>query len=449
MRIHRHNEIDLSAALGELSDKLRLSAGITSPSSDTKTVEVFGEPLTPLEVVRRIVRDVRERGDAALQEYTRKLDGADLSAEQFAVREEEIDAAWAAMPESLKKGMESAAENIRRYQSAIRIPDPAPVTNAQGGRLSVRYSALERVGICVPGGRAAYPSTVLMTALPAQVAGVKEIVIVTPCGADGKARPETLAAARVAGVTEVYRVGGAQAVAALAYGTKTIRPVQKIAGPGNLFVTLAKKEVYGDVGVDLPAGPSEVLIIADRTANARFIAADMLSQAEHDPAASVLLTPDATVAERTLEQLEAQLATLSREQAARDCLERFGFIGVTSDLDEAVALANRFAPEHLEVATENPERLLPRLTAAGAIFLGRFTPEPVGDYLAGPSHVLPTGGAARFASGLSVNDFLRRTSVLSYSRDALEKSVDDIDALARCEGLDAHARSVTIRFEEE
>jgi len=399
MRIYRHNEIDLSAALGELSDKLRLGAGITSPSSDRKTVEVFGEPLSPLEVVRRILGDVRERGDAAVREYARKLDGADLSPERFAVCEEEIDAAWAATPESLKRGMETAAANIRKYQSAIRIPDAAPVTNAQGGRLSVRYSALERVGICVPGGRAAYPSTVLMTALPAQVAGVKEIAIVSPCGADGKARPETLAAARVAGVTEIYRVGGAQAVAALAYGTETIRRVEKIAGPGNVFVTLAKKEVYGEVGIDLPAGPSEVLIIADRTANARFIAADMLSQAEHDPAAAVLLTPEVTVAERTVDELGNQLARLSREQAARDCLERFGFVGVTADMDEAVALANRFAPEHLEVATERPEELLPRLTAAGAIFLGQFTPEPVGDYLAGPSHVLPTGVRRGFSAG--------------------------------------------------
>lgn len=449
MIILRFNETDLSAALSALSDKLHLSAGITSAASDAKTSEIFGEPLAPLDVVRRILKDVREQGDAAISDYARKLDGAILPSERFAVTAEEVDSAWAATSGELKASLETAAVNIRQYQSAIRIPEPPPVTNAQGGTMWVRYRALERVGLCVPGWRAAYPSTVLMTAVPAQVAGVKEIVMVSPCGADGKVRPETLAAARIAGVTEIYRLGGVQAVAALAYGTETIRKVDKVAGPGNIFVTLAKKEVYGEVDLDMPAGPSEILIIADSTANPRFIAADMLSQAEHDPAAAVLLTPSAAIAERTLAELERQLPTLSRAQAARDCLERFGFIGVTSDLSEAVALANRFAPEHLEIATEAPDAWLEQLTAAGAIFVGQFTPEPVGDYVAGPSHVLPTGGTARFFSGLSVNDFLRRTSVLKYSREALQKSVSAVNTIARAEGLDAHARAATIRFEDK
>ena len=448
MNILRFNDTDLSAALAALSARLHLSAGITSTASDAKTIEVFGEPLAPLEVVRRILSDVRERGDAAVADYTKKLDGVALPPARFAVSDDEIESAWACASDELKASLETAAANIRQYQSAIRVPDPAPVTNAQGGLLSVRYCALQRIGLCVPGWRAAYPSTVLMTAVPAHAAGVREIVMVTPCGADGKVRPETLVAARIAGVTAIYRIGGAQAVAALAYGTQTIRKVEKIAGPGNIFVTLAKKDVYGEVDLDMLAGPSEVLIIADHNANPRFIAADMLSQAEHDPAAAVLLTPNAAIAEHVAAEIEKQLPGLSRERAARECLDKFGFIGVTRDLPEAVALANQFAPEHLEAATANPETLLPELTAVGAVFLGQFTPEPVGDYLAGPSHVLPTGGTARFFSGLSVNDFLRRTSVLSYSREALKKSAADIAVIARAEGLDAHARAVAIRFED-
>jgi len=313
----------------------------------------------------------------------------------------------------------------------------------------VGYSPLNRVGIYVPGGSAAYPSTVLMTAIPAQVAGVRGIAMVTPCGPDGKVRPETLAAVYETGLTEVYRSGGAQAIAALAYGTGTIRRVDKIVGPGNIFDTLAKREVYGEVDLDMLAGPSEILIIADEAAVPRFLAADMLSQAEHDPAAAVLLTPSGAVAEQTLVEIEKQLANLSRGQAARDCLDRYGFCGVTRDLDQAVELANQFAPEHLELVVENPKSVLPGLHAAGAIFVGQYTPEPVGDYVAGPSHVLPTGGTARFFSGLSVNDFMRRTGIITYSEDALRQALPDIETIARAEGLDAHARAATIRFEQE
>ena len=449
MKILRSSETNLSAALRALSAKLDISAGMTTTDSGERTLAVFGEPLSPLEAVRRIIRDVREMGDDAVVAYAKKLDDADLSPDRFAVSKEEIAEAWAAIPEALRETMKRSAANIRQYQSAVKITNPQPVRNAQGGTLSVRHLPLRRVGIYVPGGRAAYPSTVLMTALPAQVAGVREIVMVTPGGPDGKVRPETLAAAHLAGVAEVYRIGGAHAVAALAYGTETIPKVDKIVGPGNIFVTLAKREVYGEVDLDMLAGPSEVLIIADGTAEPRFLAADLLSQAEHDPAASVLLTPDAAVAERTVAELERQLPLLSREKAARACLERYGLIGVVKDMAEAIALADQFAPEHLELAVENPEALLPELTSAGAIFMGRYTPEAVGDYLAGPSHVLPTGGTARFFSGLSVNDFLRRTSILNYSREALERSAGDVDVFARGEGLDAHARSATIRFEDE
>jgi histidinol dehydrogenase len=279
------------------------------------------------------------------------------------------------------------------------------------------------------------------------VAEVKEIAVVTPCRSDGTVWPETLAAAHGLELTEVYRISGAPAVGALAYGTETIRRVDKIVGPGSIFVTLAKREVYGEVALDMLAGPSEVLIIADAKADPRFVAADLLSQAEHDPAAAVLLTPDARVARETLAEIERQLPNLSREKAARECLERYGFIAITRDLNHAVKLANQFAPEHLELAVAKPDALLKRIRSAGAVFMGAHTPEPVGDYVAGPSHVLPTGGTARFFSGLSVNDFLRRMSVIRYAPSALKKSVADVETLARAEGLDAHARAAGIRFD--
>lgn len=449
MRIQRASETDLSAALGALSEKLSISRGITSADSSEKTVGVFGDALSPLEAVRRIVRDVRERGDDAVAEYTRKLDGVNLKPEHFRVSQEEMAAAYAAAPQKLKGGLERAADNIRRFQEHIKLSAPPSLANAEGGTLNVRYVPLRRVGLYVPGARAAYPSTVLMTAVPAQVAGVDEIALVTPCGPDAKCRPETLAAARVAGVKEVYRIGGAQAIAALAYGTRTIPRADKIVGPGNIFVTLAKREVYGQVDLDMLAGPSEILIIADGSADPRFLAADLLSQAEHDPAASVLLTPDEDIATATVAEVKRQLPNLSRTKAARECIDRYGFVGVTRDLDQAVELANQFAPEHLEVIVENAEQVVPKLRNAGAIFIGPYTPEPVGDYVAGPSHVLPTGGTARFFQGLSVNDFLRRTTIIEYSQGALRKSVADIESIARGEGLDAHARAATIRFDDK
>ena len=441
MKILRAAETDLSAALRELSSKLGLGGGMVSESSRRKTLEIFGEALTPLEVVRRILRDVRARGDEAISEYASKLDGATLPPEKFLVTRKEMEAAWRSVPASFRKSLARASANIRRFQERIKLKAPAPMRNPEGGRLAVEYRPLARVGLCVPGGRAAYPSSALMTAIPAQVAGVDEIAMVTPCRPDGTVRPETLAAAREADLTEVYRISGAHAVAGLAYGTKTIRRVDKIVGPGNIFVTLAKREVYGEVALDMLAGPSEVLIIADAKADPRFAAADLLSQAEHDPAAAVLLTPDERVARETLAEIERQLPKLSREKAARDSLERYGFIAVTRDLDQAIVLANQFAPEHLELAVEDPDALLGRIRCAGAVFMGAYTPEPVGDYLAGPSHVLPTGGTARFFSGLSVNDFLRRMSVIRYTPSALKKSVADVDSLARAEGLDAHARA--------
>ena len=448
MKLLLASETDLSAALGRLSEKLAITRGITSSDSTEKTVAVFGEPLLPQEAVRRILRDVRERGDDAVTDYTRKLDGLDLTPDGFKVSQEEIAAACEAVPQKLLDSLRKATDNIRRFQEHIKIRPPEPLENAEGATLNVRYLPLRRVGIYAPGGRAAYPSTVLMTAVPAQVAGVDEIALATPCGPDGQCRRETLAAANVAGLKEVFRIGGAQAIAALAYGTKTIPRVDKIVGPGNIFVTLAKREVFGEVDLDMLAGPSEILIIADGSANPRFLAADLLSQAEHDPAASVLLTPDEAVAQATMEELERQLPNLPRSKAARECIERYGFIGVTRDLDEAIGLANRFAPEHLELVVEDADELLPSLRNAGTVFIGPYTPEAVGDYVAGPSHVLPTGGTARFFAGLSVNDFLRRTTTIECSEQALRRSIADIENIARAEGLDAHARSATIRFEE-
>ena len=449
MNIARAEETDLTAALKALSDKLSLRTGMVSAASNEKTVAVFGEALAPREAVRWILEAVRERGDEAVSEYTEKLDGAALTPESFRVSREEIREAYEQAPETLREALARAKENIWRFQEHIRVRTPPPLHNAQGGIVTARYAPLARVGVYVPGMRAAYPSTVLMAAAPAQVAGVREIAVVTPCTADGNVRPETLAAAHEAGLTEVYRIGGAQAIGALAYGTATIKRVDKIVGPGNLFVTLAKREVYGEVDLDMLAGPSEILIIADDSANPAFLAADLLSQAEHDPAASILLTPDEPTAKAAAEEIEQQVKRLPREQAARACLEQYGFIGVTRDLDQAVELANRFAPEHLELAVAEPRALLPKIESAGAVFVGHYTPESVGDYTAGPSHVLPTGGTARFFSGLSVNDFLRRTSVMTYSREALRKVAEDVDVIARAEGLDAHARAATIRFDED
>mgnify|MGYP001279932191 CR=1 FL=1 len=447
MKILRAAETDLAAALAGLSQNLGMSGAIVSEASRRKTVEVFGAPLTPLEVVRRILADVKTRGDEAVSEYCRKLDGAHLALKRFRVTLKEMKAAHDALPKALRDSLRRARKNIERFQRHIKVKPPAALTAADGGELRIEYRPLKRIAALVPGGRASYPSTALMTIIPAQVAGVQEVVMATPSLPDGSARPENLAVAHMLGLTEVYRFGGAHGVAALAFGTRTVPRVDMIVGPGNLFVTLAKREVYGECDLDMLAGPSEVLIIANESADPRYVAADLLSQAEHDPAASVLLTPSESVARRTVEELERQLPLLSREKAARACLDRYGFIAVTRSLDQAVALANQFAPEHLELAVKAPEKLLRDIRCAGAVFLGHQTPEPVGDYVAGPSHVLPTGGTARFAHGLNVNDFLRPMSVLKYSRKALAKAVNDVNIIARAEGLDAHARSATIRFE--
>lgn len=397
--------------------------------------------------VREILADVRREGDQALCRYTACFDGVELTPEELRVAPEEISAARDMVDRDFLNALDLAAENIIRYhrrQLSGSWMDP----DARGMIVGQLVRPLARVGIYVPGGTAAYPSSVLMNALPARVAGVPEIVMVTPPNRDGKVNPYTLAAAERAGVTEIYRLGGAQAIAALAYGTQSIRAVDKIVGPGNLYVTLAKQQVYGQVDIDMLAGPSEVLVVADDSANPRHVAADMLSQAEHDPLSmAVLITTDRRLAGAVREQLHTQLADLPRREIAAASLTGYGAIVLARDIEEALDLANRFAPEHLELVVRDPFRWLGRVVSAGAVFIGPHAPEPLGDYLAGPSHVLPTGGTARFYSPLGVDTFLKRTSILSCSREALQEMAPHIIRLARVEGLDAHARAIEVRIE--
>lgn len=395
--------------------------------------------------VAAIIADVRARGDAALCELTRKLDRLEVTPDGLRVTTAEIDAAAAAAAPDAVAALELAARRIEAYHRR-QLPADERYTDEAGVELGHRWTAVQSVGLYVPGGTAAYPSSVLMNALPARVAGVARIAMVVPTP-DGTLNPLVLAAARIAGVDEIYRVGGAQAVAALAYGTATIAPVAKIVGPGNAYVAAAKRQVFGQVGIDMIAGPSEVLIIADGGSDPDWIAADLMAQAEHDAAAqSILMTDSPELAAAVPEAVERALATLPRADIARASWRDFGAVIELADLDEAPALADRIAPEHLEIATAAPEALAARVRNAGALFLGRYTPEAVGDYVAGPNHVLPTARSARFASGLNVLDFMKRTSILKCDADALRAIGPAAVELARAEGLDAHARSVAIRL---
>ncbi len=395
--------------------------------------------------VRQILAEIRSEGDKALVRWVRKFDWPIEDVADLRAKPEEFEAAERAVPAQLKAAFEQAAERIRRYQAKVAghswIEEFEP-----GVRLGQRVTALHRVGIYAPGGLAAYPSTVLMTALPAQVAGVEELAVATPPDKQGRLKPEVLFACRLCGVEEVYKVGGAQAIAALAYGTESLPPVDKIVGPGSLVVTLAKRLVYGQVGLDGLAGPTELVIIADGEAPVEFIASDVLSQAEHSPDArcTVLLDSEKPV-EPLMEALERQLKALSRAEIARESLERLGAVVVVPDLKCACEISDMLAPEHLELAVKEPERLLEHVHNAGAVFLGYYTPEAVGDYWAGPSHVLPTVRTARFTSALSAADFQKRTSVIEYDEAALEKAAEGIAALAECEGFDAHAKSALRR----
>ena len=399
------------------------------------------------ETVQAIVEDVKERGDEALFEYTRRFDGAELDADNVRVTEAEIREAMEQVEPGLLAVMKTSMENIRRYHEKQRRNswfDAQP----DGTILGQKVTALESVGVYVPGGKAAYPSSVLMNIVPAEVAGVKRIVMVTPPGKDGKVNPVTLTAAYLAGATEVYKAGGAQAVAALAFGTRSIPRVNKIVGPGNIFVALAKKAVYGHVSIDSIAGPSEILVIADEGANARFVAADLLSQAEHDELASaILVTTSMELAKQVSREVDGFVRELSRGESIQKSLDNYGYILVVDTLEEAVKTANSIAPEHLEIVTANPFEVMTKIQNAGAIFIGEYSSEPLGDYYAGPNHILPTNGTAKFFSPLGVDDFIKKSSIIYYSREALEKAHRDIEAFAESEHLTAHANSIRVRFE--
>jgi histidinol dehydrogenase len=405
--------------------------------------KVFDEGIW--ETVRGIVEDVATRKDEALFEYTKKLDGYALNGDTVAVSPEEMENAVRQVEADDLAILRMATERIERFHLKQRVLDWM-YSDEEGIELGQRVIPLERVGIYTPGGLAFYPSTVIMAAVPARIAGVEEILLVTP-SKGGEVNPLIAAAAKLSGVQRIFKIGGAQAIAALAYGTESIPKVDKIVGPGNAYVAAAKKMVYGQVAIDMIAGPSEVLIIADTTAEASFVAADLLAQAEHDEMSSaILLTPDETLAKKVAFEVDLQLNNLQKKSIAMRALEDFGAVFVTKDIDEAIAIANRFAPEHLELMVKNPRDLLPKIKHAGAVFLGHNTPETLGDYIAGPNHILPTGGTARFSSPLGVYDFVKRSSVLSFSREALQKYGKQAARFAEMEGLDAHGKSVTIRM---
>jgi histidinol dehydrogenase len=397
------------------------------------------------EQVWEIIENVRLHGDRSVLEYTQKFDKKQTSLKP--IEWQELEKIANKCEPKLRKALENAALNIAAFHSRQIEHQRGFVTQENGVILGQRVRGLHRVGIYVPGGTAAYPSTVLMNAIPAHVAGVKEIIMVTPPAGDGELNVAVMTAAHIAGVSRVYLCGGAQAVAALAFGTESIPKVDKIVGPGNIYVATAKKLLFGTVDIDMIAGPSEILILADDTANPAYIAADMMSQAEHDTlASSTLVTTSRKVAEQTVLEIERQIQSLSRREIIERSLKDYGAIIVCTDMDKAVELANLLAPEHLEVLCENPMNYLSLLNNAGAVFLGEYSPEPLGDYYAGPNHVLPTGGTARFFSPLSVDSFLKKSSFISYARDALESAREDILAIADSEGLDAHANSIKVRF---
>ncbi|WHZ02317.1 histidinol dehydrogenase [Neobacillus sp. YX16] len=400
-----------------------------------------------LAVVKKIISEIRSAGDEALRAYTEKFDRVTL--ESFIVTENEINEAYGQVDSEFISIVREAAENIRSFHEKQLRPSWM-TTEENGSILGQKITPLDSVGVYVPGGTAAYPSSVLMNVIPAKVAGVKRIVMVSPPDSNGKLPAAVLVAAKEAGVKEIYKVGGAQAIGALAYGTESISPVDKITGPGNIYVALAKREVFGDVDIDMIAGPSEIAIIADDSARADEVAADLLSQAEHDPrACSVLVTPSMVLAEAVAVEVEKQLALLPRKEIASRSIADFGVIYVTSSIEEAVETVNQLAPEHLEILTENGMELLGKIRHAGAIFIGRYSSEPVGDYFAGPNHVLPTNGTARFSSPLNVDDFQKKSSVIIYSEKALKDNGEKIVKFARMEGLEAHARAVELRLKNQ
>lgn len=399
--------------------------------------------------VKEILDKVKKEKDAAVFAYTAKFDGAELTADTIEVTDAEIEEAYAQVDDTLLTVIRKAKDNIESYHAKQRQNswfDSKP----DGTILGQKITPLHRVGVYVPGGKAVYPSSVLMNVMPAKVAGVDEIIMVTPPGKNGKVSPNTLVAAKEAGVDKIYKVGGAQAIAALAYGTESIPKVDKIVGPGNIYVALAKKAVYGHVSIDSIAGPSEILVVADETANPRYVAADLLSQAEHDELASaILVTTSEKLAHEVSDQVDGFLKELSRAEIISKSLDNYGYILLADTMEDVIDVANEIASEHLEIQTKNPFEVMTKIRNAGAIFIGEYASEPLGDYFAGPNHILPTNGTAKFFSPLSVDDFIKKSSIISYSREALQKVHKDIESFAKAEQLTAHANSIHVRFEEE
>lgn len=398
-------------------------------------------------VVAEIIANVRDKGDEAVFEYTKKFDKWDITAENIRVTEAEIEEAFAGTEKEFIEVMKRSAANISDFHKK-QLRNSWIETKEDGSILGQRILPIAVSGVYVPGGKAAYPSSVLMNVIPAKVAGVGKIIMTTPAGADGKVNPGTLVAAKIAGVDEIYKVGGAQAIAAMAYGTESIPKVDKITGPGNIFVALAKKACFGFVSIDSIAGPSEILVLADETANPRYVAADLLSQAEHDELASaILITTSKELAVEVEKQIDGFLQELSRAEIIRKSLDNYGYIIIAESMDDAVEAANAIASEHLEILTKDPYKVMTQIKNAGAIFLGEYSSEPLGDYYAGPNHILPTNGTAKFFSPLNVDDFMKKTSLISYSKEALERAHQDIELFAKKEGLTAHANSIHVRFE--
>ncbi|GMA97906.1 histidinol dehydrogenase [Pelosinus sp. IPA-1] len=432
-------------ALAELLRKPSFDQVVLGEGAKASIKKVFGSELTASQVVDKIVQDVRLQGDEAVLKYTKEIDGVRLTTESLEVTVGEFEEALKKVDQEVLVAIRKAIANVKSFHQE-QLPKTWLTYREHGAMLGQNVTPLERVGIYVPGGTAMYPSSVIMNAVPAVVAGVKEIIMVVPPGKDGSVNPNVLTAAREAGVTRVFKVGGAQAIAALAFGTKLIPQVDKITGPGNIFVTLAKKAVYGHCDIDMLAGPSEILIVADETANPAYIAADMLSQAEHDVlASSILITDSSDLVGKVELEVKRQLSELPRREIAQEALTRNGLIIVAKDSMQAMELANLSAPEHLEILTAEPFSMLPHVRNAGAVFLGPYSPEPLGDYFAGPNHVLPTGGTARFYSVLNVETFMKKTSIIAYTKEALNQVSEQVITLAKAEGLQAHANAIRVR----
>jgi histidinol dehydrogenase len=443
--------IDLTTAegrgqLGRLVSSLSSQGDVVSPSAAKRTIEIFGEPLTPKQVVARICQDVQAKGREAVLEYSRRIDRAEVGVESLFVTAEAFEQAHASVAPAFLETVRRVRARVERFQQAV-LPKDATVALPGGGSLRQRYLPLDRAGICIPGGAAAYPSSLLMTAVPAQVAGVREIVVVAPPTPFGSDNPHLLATCHELGLSCVMRAGGAQAVAALAYGIEGLARVDTIVGPGNLFVALAKQHVYGEVSIDSIAGPSEIVIVADASGSPEYIAADMLAQAEHSPGSAILLTSCRDLGKAVVEAVERRLAVLERAELTRESLERFSAVVITTSDAESQQLADELAAEHLSIDTADPEATLAGIRHAGAVFLGPYSPVAAGDYAAGPSHVLPTAATARFAAGLSATHFMRSGSVIHLSKADLAELADDIRTLADTEGLTAHRRSVDARLE--